>query len=364
MRSTFGTDTAFQLTLQDKMLFLVLTAILALVSLPTPSASQGDNTLPLTIPVRVTNTNEQVCPSDEVLEMELDEINQDVRNMIRNTVIPALCLLGQTQASPVASCSALFANCPSDYYWVGSSNGTAVQVYCDMDRVCGCNSTGGWTRVANLNMSNPSEQCPGDFNLQTYSTAPMRLCGGANIGTGCVSAVYSTYGISYSHVCGRVIGYQYGGPDGFSAANQNPSVTIDGIYLDGVSLTHGSPGARQHIWSFACGLFETNTPPNTQARLYCPCVSGAAVPSYVENNYFCESGNQGTSVNRGVLFPSDPLWDGQGCGSPPCCELSTAPWFCRQLPQTTTDDIEVRICRNEPPGDEDTPVELIELYIR
>jgi len=42
------------------MLFLALTAILALVSLPTPSASQGDNTtLPLTLPARVISTNQQ-----------------------------------------------------------------------------------------------------------------------------------------------------------------------------------------------------------------------------------------------------------------------------------------------------------------
>ena len=64
----------------------------------------------------------------------------------------------------------------------------------------------------------------------------------------------------------------------------------------------------------------------------------------------------------------DPLWDGQGCGSSSCCELSyppgvTPPWFCKQLPQTTTDDIEVRLCGDEGTADEDTPVELIELYI-
>ena len=85
-----------------------------------------------------------------------------------------------------------------------------------------------------------------------------------------------------------------------------------------------------------------------------------------------------TSVRVGILaqhscvnfiHASDPLWDGQGCSSPPCCELSsppgvTAPWFCKQLLQATTDDIEIRICRNEFFGDEDTPVEHIELYIR
>jgi len=41
-----------------KMLFLALAPILTLVSLPTPSASQGDNTtLPLTLPARVISTN-------------------------------------------------------------------------------------------------------------------------------------------------------------------------------------------------------------------------------------------------------------------------------------------------------------------
>jgi len=42
----------------------------------------------------------------------------------------------------------------------------------------------------------------------------------------------------------------------------------------------------------------------------------------------------------------------------------TAPWFCKQLSQTTTDNLEVRICANEGTSNEDTPVERIELYIR
>ena len=59
-----------------KMLSLVLVTILALVSRPTPSASQRDNTLAL--PARVINTNEAVCPSDEVREMVQDEIVQNI----------------------------------------------------------------------------------------------------------------------------------------------------------------------------------------------------------------------------------------------------------------------------------------------
>ena len=182
---------------------------------------------------------------------------------------------------------------------------------------------------------------------------------------GCLSAMYDTNRINYSHVCGRVIGYEYRATDAFHR-DPSPS-TIDGNYVDGVSLTPGSPGGRQHIWTFAAGLFEADS--RDQARsVYCPCVFGRAAPSYVGNDYFCESGNPGTSWTD-VIYASDPLWDGQGCVAPPCCELSsppgvTAPWFCKQLPQATTNDIELRICRDSLAGDEDTPVELVELYIR
>ena len=157
-------------------------------------------------------------------------------------------------------------------------------------------------------------------------------------------------------------GYQLQATSAFGARNSS----IDSNYLSGVSLTHGPPGARQHIWSFASGFGEGNT-----GTLGCPCANRlsalANVPSFVGNNFFCESGNPGSSSTSG-LYPDDPLWDGEGCVSPPCCELSyppgvTAPWFCKQLPQTTTDDIEARICHSYD-HPEDTPVELVELYIR
>ena len=144
--------------------------------------------------------------------------------------------------------------------------------------------------------------------------------------------------------------------------------SIDSNYLSGVSLTHGPPGARQHIWSFAAGFGEGDT------RNYgCPCANLlntlAHVPSFVGNDFFCESGNPVAFGVTHVLYPDDPLWDGQGCAAPPCCELSyppgvTAPWFCKQLPQTTTDNIEARICHSYDHTDEDTPLELVELYIR
>ena len=57
------------------------------------------------------------------------------------------------------SCAALPPSSPSGYYWVRASNGSAVSVYCDMTRSCG-GVTGGWMRVAELDMTNSSHQCP------------------------------------------------------------------------------------------------------------------------------------------------------------------------------------------------------------
>ena len=340
-------------------MFMVV-ATLALASL---STSQVDNfPLPFVLPARVINTTGQVCPPDQVRVSEKNKIAQDVRDLLR-TATGAPCQLLSTQSSPATSCSALPTNCPSGYYWIRSSNGSAVQVYCDMDRVCGCSGSGGWTRVAFLNMTDPDQQCPGEWMLSNYFTN-MRLCGtdGSYLSrtpSGCFSAMFSTYGISYSHVCGRVIGYQYSAPTAFDTS----IVSINSPYVDGVSLTHGPPGARQHIWTFAAGYAEQQA-----SNLGCPCTDRQVrVPTFVGNDSFCESGNPVRGSTSAILY-NDPLWDGEGCASPPCCELSyppgmTAPWFCKELPQTTTDNIEARICRNNIHGNEDTPVELVELYI-
>ena len=228
-----------------------------------------------------------------------------------------------------------------------------------MDRVCGCNDTGGWTRVAFLNTTDPDQQCPGEWRLLTRSTEPRRVCEISSSSRGCFSAIFSTRGISYSHVCGRVYGYQYGHTQAFHTGVSS----IDSYYVDGVSLTHGPPGARQHIWSFAAGYDDGNL-----FGTGCPCADRssaiASVPSFVGNDFFCESAQTGGATSS--LY-GEPLWNGEGCRSPPCCELSyppgvTAPWFCKQLLQTTTDDIEARICHGSSSRDE-TPVDLVELYV-
>ena len=117
------------------------------------------------------------------------------------------------------------------------------------------------------------------------------------------------------------------------------------------------------------GIVENN--PSTYPIHSCPCADRATalslVPSFVGNDYFCESANPASALAF-TFFANDPFWDGQGCGAATCCELNyppgvTPPWFCKQLPQTTTNDIEVRLCGGDGTENEDTPVELIKLYI-
>ena len=340
--------------LKSKMIFTAILVLLSLGALlPVPTASQlADNTaLPLSLPPRVLTGTEQTCPPDALRQTSLAGTAQDIRTLIRGNIIcPATT---GTQTNPAASCSSISTNCPdkpSGNYWVRSSSGSAVQVYCDLERVCGCSgdSTGGWARIAYLDTTDTSQQCPSAWRL---ITTPRRTCGRSTNAASCESAIFQSNGIQYSHICGRVIGYQHLSPDAFEH-----STNIDSHYLDGVSITHGVPGSRQHIWSFAAA-WDSDA---------CPCHSSNGSPSFVGQDYFCETGNDNDAAWDGMFVTDDPLWDGQDCGTSNTCEctLNNPPWFCKQLPQATTDDIEVRICGNQDLSDEDTPVELIELYVR
>ena len=218
----------------------------------------------------------------------------------------------------------------------------------------------GWTRVAYLNMSDPTQSCPPAW--RDRSANGVRVCGRpASSGSQCHGTFYSTSGRSYNRVygrvsgrsynrvCGRVIGYQFGHTDAFHLGG-----IIDQLYVDGVSITHGNP--RSHIWTLAAGISE-----NDERANCCPCNGGQSAPPFVGKNYYCESGYNGTGLLAGLLT-SDSLWDGAGCESEGSC-CSTAPWFTVDLVSPTSDDIEVRICANNNVT-EDSPIHLLELYIQ
>ena len=104
---------------------------------------------------------------------------------------------------------------------------------------------------------------------------------------------------------------------------------------------------------------------NTTSEV-CPCVRNSviSVPLFVGNDYFCDSAVRGSDRTESIYHPDVPLWDGQGCGSiSTCCEFNNPPWFCKQLPQPTTDNIELRLCENSVSTADDSLFELIQLCI-
>ena len=60
------------------------------------------------------------------------------------------------------------------------------------------------------------------------------------------------------------------------------------------------------------------------------------------------------------------LWDGQQCAGEeaPCCTHPNMPWFNKALSETTTEDIELRVCGNFGVANENTLLEVIELFVR
>ena len=226
-----------------------------------------------------------------------------------------------------------------------------------------CNGTPGWKQIAFISMTDTSYSCPTGLNLTSYSK---RTCGRSHMGyTGCSSTTFDVGGLPYSQVCGRIKGYQFGATGAFYQYLRG----IDGQYVDGVSLTHGRSGSREHIWTFAAGLTQTDSY-SSYINSRCPCDTSRndTVPSFVGNDYFCESGFHSAWIplqHRDRFFPDDPLWDGQNCtATSTCCEFNNPPWFTKTLNASTTDDIELRICTYHQKRYEDVPLELIELYVQ
>ena len=261
--------------------------------------------------------------------------------------------LGTNEGNPATSCNEI-------YQLNSASRGTIGQYYikidekvekvtCNMKLKCG-GLEGGWMQVANVDMTR-DDSCPGEWH---QTTTPRRLCQGND--PGCFSANFPTVNFTYEHICGQVKGYQKGSTDAFNVQKNS----VDSQYVDGVSITLGSP--RKHVWTFASGLSDHLS----HTSFNCPCatVPGPSPPAFVGNDYYCESGNSGAHVDS-AYYLSDPLWDGSGCDiRSGCCTEIGKPWFYKKLPLPTSGDFEVRICKNEAHANEDIAIEKLELYVR
>ena len=97
-----------------------------------------------------------------------------------------------------------------------------------------------------IDASNSSEQCPSVLIANTFDG--QRLCGRPASGIAPVSCTSMILPVNrsqtYSEVCGRIIGYQYGDTEAFGHySDLQRTNTIDQYYVD---VTYGSPGSRQH----------------------------------------------------------------------------------------------------------------------
>jgi hypothetical protein len=221
-------------------------------------------------------------------------------------------------------------------------------VFCDMTLDCD-GVVGGWRQIADID---PEVECPEGFNQESFGIPIQFFCSpSSDIGPGClVSLSFPVNSIEYSQVCGRIIGSYSLGSDftGFGATGGTG--TLDGLYVEGISLTHG-PSPRTHIWTFAATDFQTN--PSTNI---CPCISSSAPqpPRFVGSNYFCDS----------TIFP---LWDGNECSGSDMCSCTVAegngpPFFLRTFDTPVAEDIEMRLCTDSDSKRMD--LFLVGLYVR
>ena len=276
---------------------------------------------------------------------------------------PRKVFCGMTYAG--SSCVDIYSNNPetrdkSGYYRINDTQWT----FCNMTAIAasGFISTcagvgGGWTRIANLDISVGSD-CPTGWRKDTYSGVSFcRVV--SDSGQTCSSAYFSTNGTSYQRVCGRARGYQKGRSAAFYGTGR---VTIDGPYVEGLSITYGSP--RQHIWTYADGDFDDEA----SSCCNCPCAigGGPSPPSFVGTNYYCEAGAvDRASGDASFYYFNDTLWDGSNCySSPSCCSNLTQPWFYHDLNGISNSSIEARICRWDAFSGGSILIDQMELYIQ
>ena len=325
-----------QLTNSNTMLQQELTTLHSQIQQPSNSNTVLQQEL-----TTLHNQTQQLSDSNTMLQQQLTMLHNQTQQLNdSNTMI-------EQQLNviyPVTSCAALPPYSPSGYYLISASNSSAVSVYCDMTLSCG-GVTGGWMRVADLDMTNSSHQCPSGF-MERNDSPNIRTCVRNEASGGCSSVELSTANIQYSTVCGRITAYQFGQVDNFE------STDINSAYVDGVSLTHGT--SRQHIWTFAAA---------SRGDRICPCRNNSPRPDTVGEDFFCDAGNPEYSITYSIFYADNPLWDGDGCApGNTCCSNDNPPYFVKTLSQPTSDNVEMRVCIDGDTMFENVAIEIVEIY--
>ena len=139
-------------------------------------------------------------------------LHSKIQKDLTDKIVPQL--RGLYSNIPANSCADVYHEYPSGYYWL-SAGSEPVLVYCSVNESRCCNqSSGNWMRIAYLNMSDPSQQCPDGWR---ELDSPIRTCR-RQLNTSINLVNYSSHGIHYSRVCGRIKAYQFGSPEAFLGA--------------------------------------------------------------------------------------------------------------------------------------------------
>ena len=204
---------------------------------------------------------------------------------------------------------------------------------------CGIHDSS-WRQIVHIDMtdSDHKAQCP--YTLCTEF--------GEQIGcykSGCSALQFNITG-DYTHVCGRVSGYQLGNTTGFKFVGQ---IGVDPIntstpYADGVLIT--SNNYQEHLWAYVADT--------TKQR--CPCGGANLVPEPISNWYHCNV------EKRTEIGWDNPLWDKcdtakyNGC----CKGRKMHGWFYRNITQPIN-SIEVRWCA---PEDGHIVTDILQIWVQ
>ena len=234
--------------------------------------------------------------------------------------------LGRQWKFPACSCDEIAQeNCTavSGWYWIKPNEQYHPQhVFCNFvfQPEVGVKN---WMHVLRFNMRNQQQECPSD-SFRLVKSGGLRLCGRKSSRPGCASMYISKNNYAYREVSGSLIGYKYNTVRGFDC----PNCTLDEAYVDGFSITYGQRRhGRKHVWTY-----------------YMPCAGTR--PEFVGRNCYCQS----IPDSRSRQVSTTPLFDRKK--------------FYFELPQPTTQPLELRICGNHDTSVADSLLHFIVLYIK